>query len=306
VTNELFTPKDQSRSCPRLSIVSSSRRDFIATLYPRLLAFQTVIREIVQRVARITVARRAVQVLQLHRLANYWLSRFPLIKKLPTSGVVYRASRLESIPLALEMFDQEVLYNPSIIPESLSTFVDLGCNVGYFTCWLAHHRGRALKGIMVDANPAAIVEAKWHVTVNGLQDVDPIHGIAGEKSDAVDFYLYDSNICSSSAPPDSTTMSLTGKWTKITVPSVRIGKIWRSRFDATPCDLLKIDIEGSELQFVQQEADFLKIVKTVVVEWHSWRATKEALISELEQQGFRLVKILDESATMGTALLSRQ
>ena len=81
-----------------------------------------------------------------------------MVKKLPGSGIVYRTSRLESIPLAVDMLEKGSLYPPDLLPSPLTSFADLGCNVGYFTCWLAHERGRALKGIMVDANPEVVKE----------------------------------------------------------------------------------------------------------------------------------------------------
>src|SRR5258706_13414439 len=97
--------------------------------------------------------RRSVRWLHLQRVGNWWLHTFPLLKKLPGSGVLYRATRLESIPLAVEMFEKGTLYDASLLPLNFTTFVDLGCNVGYFTCLLAHlAKGRTLPGLMLDAN----------------------------------------------------------------------------------------------------------------------------------------------------------
>jgi hypothetical protein len=91
----------------------------------------------------------------------------------------------------------------------------------------------------------------------------------------------------------------------ISVPALDIGRIWRERFGDLPCDLLKLDIEGSELQFLQLEAEFLKGVKVMIAEWHSWGTTKDAFVQEFERQGFRLNRIIDESETMGTLVCSR-
>src|SRR5881396_818263 len=165
--------------------------------------------------------RRLVQKLRLHRLGNWWLRKFPLVKRLPGSGVIYRATRLESIPLAVEMFEKGNLYDAALLPANFTTFADLGCNVGYFTCWLAHlAQGRPLRGLMLDANPQAVEEAAWHARTNGLSEVFAIHGLAGEgrNGEFAEFYLYDSNICSTSRLPDTQRMNLKGKWEKIRVP----------------------------------------------------------------------------------------
>jgi FkbM family methyltransferase len=262
-------------------------------------------RKVIAALSRSALVRHSAKALRLDKVGNAWLRQRPLVKHLPGSGIIYRATRLESIPLGVEMFEQNILYSPSTIPPAITTFADLGCNVGYFTCWLAHHRGRGLKGLMLDANPEALAEAQWHVRANALSDVQAIHGVAGEAAGSVDFFLYDSNICSASQPPDRGVLDLAGKWRKISVPSVRIGTLWRDRFGNMPCDLLKVDIEGSELNFVREEQEFLSLVKTMIVEWHSWRTTKEMLTDELKRQGLRLDKVLEEGPVMGTALFSR-
>src|SRR5687768_13130777 len=103
-------------------------------------------RKFISWLSRSAAARRTVQLLRLHRIANAWLQRHPLIKRLPGSGVIYRATRIESIPLAQEMFDKGGLYDAALLPKDFTAFADLGCNVGYFTCWLAHlASGRKLK-----------------------------------------------------------------------------------------------------------------------------------------------------------------
>jgi FkbM family methyltransferase len=260
--------------------------------------------ELVNKLSRSATARRAVQVLRLHKLANFGLRHFPRIKKLPGSGVTYRATRLESIPLANEMFEKGTLYDASLLPENFSTFADLGCNVGYFTCWLAHlAQGRKLRGLMLDANPDAVGEAAWHAKANAMPEVFAINGIAGEGApgQSAEFFLYESNICSTSHLTEEARRELKGKWTKISVPCVSIGQLWRDKFGDTRCHLLKIDIEGSELNFLRNEAGFLAQVDAILVEWHTWGATLPQIQELLAEHGFVYVKTIEESEKMGTA-----
>lgn len=252
--------------------------------------------------------RQAVRRLRLHRLGNAWLRRFPRVRQLPGSGVIYRATRLESIPLAHEMFEKGNLYDASLLPAGFATFADLGCNVGYFTCWLAHlARGRALKGLMFDANPQAVEEARWHAQANHLADVFAVHGILGEASPGgtVDFYLYESNICSTSQLPDLEKMGLKGQWTKIAVPCVSLAAEWNRRFGDTRCHLLKIDIEGSEMSFLKAEASVLRLTDSVLIEWHKWRVSLEEVRALLAARGFAYVKTVEENENMGTAFFRR-
>jgi FkbM family methyltransferase len=263
---------------------------------------------LVATLSRSAPLRRLVRTLRLHDLGNGWLARFPRVRTLPGSGVTYRATRMESIPLAHEMFERGALYDAALLPPGFTTFVDLGCNVGYFTCWLGHLAGgRKLKGLMIDANPDAVQEACWHARANGWTEVHGLHGILGESnpSGAVDFYLYESNICSTSQLPDVERMGLKGKWTRISVPCINLEAEWRKRFGDTRCHLLKIDIEGSEMNFLTAEASFLKLADAVLIEWHKWRVSLDQVRSFLEPHGFSFVKTLEENENMGTAFFRR-
>src|SRR5436190_11312107 len=162
-------------------------------------------RKLISTLSRSSLLRRSVQALRLHKLANAALRHRPLVKKLPGSGVIYRATSLESIPLGVEMFEKGLTYDQKFLRGlgAIETFADLGCNVGYFTCLLAHlNPGSPLKGLMIDANAAVVEEARWHAQANGLKDVHALHGVVGEPSPTgeAQFYVYDSSICSSADP----------------------------------------------------------------------------------------------------------
>jgi FkbM family methyltransferase len=263
---------------------------------------------LVATLSRSARLRRLVRSLRLHAVGNAWLRRRPRLRRLPGSAVLYRATRLESIPLAHEMFEKGNLYDASLLPADFTTFADLGCNVGYFTCWLAHlARGRPLRGLMFDANPEAVEEARWHAQANSLSEVFGVHGILGETSPtgAVDFYLYESNICSTSQLPDLEKMGLKGKWTKVAVPCVSLAAEWSRRFGQTRCHLLKIDIEGSEMNFLRAEEAFLRQVDAVLIEWHKWRVSLEEVQGFLGPRGFAYVKTVEENENMGTAFFRR-
>lgn len=253
-------------------------------------------------------ARTLVRSLRLHKLGNWWLRRFPKVKHLPGSGVIYRATRLESIPLATEMFEQGNLYDAGLLPENFTTFVDLGCNVGFFTCWLAHlSPGRKLRGLMLDANPQAVTEAQWHIQANQMSEVFAINGIVGEGAagQSAEFYLYESNICSTSHLTADVKRDLKGKWLKISVPCISLAAAWHRHFGNTRCHLLKIDVEGSEMNFLRAEPDFIALTDAILIEWHIWGTTLDEIKKFLNEHGFTYVKTIEESEKMGTAFFRR-
>ena len=252
--------------------------------------------------------RKTVKAMRLHLLANQWFNLFPVIKTLPSSGIRYRARRVESLGLSAEMFDRGLLYTTSGLPEKVSTFADLGCNVGYFTCWLCDRmKSTDLKGIMVDANFDAVKDARWHVEANHLKNIKVLEGIVGAdgKSEKASFYVHTSNVCSTIAPADGTPRD-SNTWTQIQAPCVKVEENWLKFFGDILCELLKIDIEGSEMDFFRNEPAFLNRVQTILIEWHKWRVSLKELETYLGSKGFSLKSILYEDEGLGTAIFLRK
>jgi FkbM family methyltransferase len=226
---------------------------------------------------------------------------------LPGSNIRYRARRLDSLALSVEMFDQSSLYPHSEIPTPLRTFADIGCNAGYFLCWLCREaKTTSLKGLLVDANDEILEDAKWHVEANGLKDVHVAHGLVGtnKSGETADFYLHPSYTFSS-ANPSPEAISKTS-WVVKKIPCISIEEKWQKYFGDTPCDLLKVDIEGAELDFFRNEPVFMKRVQRIIVEWHKEQVSFETMKDFLAQQGFSLKKITEEKHDVGTAVFVRK
>jgi hypothetical protein len=78
---------------------------------------------------------------------------------------------------------------------------------------------------------------------------------------------------------------------------------WLKLVGEEPCDLLKLDIEGSELDFIRNETAFLQRTKTIFIEWHKWRGvTLDEVKNLLGRQGFLLKRVLQEEEAAGTAV----
>ena len=107
---------------------------------------------------------------------------------------------------------------------------------------------------------------------NGFENVRVMWGVVGAettaKTDA--FFLHPDDAGSSRFPKSPSAHITRNRWQRIEVPSLSLDTAWRSHFDDLPCDLLKIDIEGSEASFVEKEANFLRSVRMLVVEIHHW------------------------------------
>ena len=259
--------------------------------------------KLIRQLSNFTRLRKAARFLRLYKVVNLYLRFFPIVKQLP-SGIAYRARWVESILLSRQMLESGAMYPRSKLPTQVERFVDLGCNVGYFACWLAELSGaRPLQGLMIDANPEVVKEANWHARANHWHEVFAVHGIAGARSESgrADSYLYWSNYCSSTAPNPS----LHGPWKRTVVPCLDVGELWRQKFGSARCQLLKVDIEGSEMDFFRVEQPFLEQVDTILMEWHKWRVQLPEVERLLATSGFKLAELLEEQELVGTGLFRR-
>jgi len=233
--------------------------------------------------------------LKFHKLYNHWLYQHPRIRKMPGSNVLYRSRRTESVSLAFEMLEGGSTYDTQFLPQNYQTFCDLGCNVGYFPCMLAVNTPKPLKGIMIDANPEVVEEARWHVKTNQWNDVHVYHGIVGEKSKnagQAEFYVHEANTLSRKTLLEGNRKN---DFKKITAPIVSVSEEWKKNFADERCNVLKVDIEGAELIFFQQETEFLKLVDVIFVECHQSHVPFEDMKNYLVSKGFNLLFVEEKS-----------
>ena len=135
-----------------------------------------------------------------------------------------------------------------------------------------------------------VAEAKWHMARNGLLNCVVIHGAVGlpPSQTSVNFFVHPSSSASSVVPyMPGRQVPAKGKISNVTVPAVSVASEWRRTFGDIPVDLLKIDIEGKERDFIELEAALLRTrVRRIVLEWHKWCVTLAELDDALAAIGF--------------------
>lgn len=247
----------------------------------------------VARLDRWSFFHRAVKALRIRQIFSATLSLIPLKRHLKSSGTHYEIRDLESFFLANEIFKEQV-YDEIFAGEKIDSLIDLGCNVGYFICYAKHRLGKVnFKGLGVDANPYLIERAKRHVRLNQLEQVNIVHGLAGGEGKACTFFIYPSHLGSSQFSLFEPGKEPKGKWKEIKVSCLQVEEQWNARFGSeSSVDLLKVDIEGSEGRFFEQEFSLLKRVKRLIVEWHKWIVKPEDYAELLNRAGFVKSRIL--------------
>jgi FkbM family methyltransferase len=248
---------------------------------------------------------KAIKALRLVELASKMLSMRPLRRKLP-NGTRYRVRYGESLLMADEIFNRQVYRDP-FEGRDIKTFVDLGSNVGYFTCYAMERIGRAdAFGLSVDANPKMAAETKFHIDDNGWKNVLGVSGVVGYPLglEEASFFLNPSNI-SGSATVLNPNIPAKGAQQEIKVPTVDLNKAWRDHAGDRPVDVLKVDVEGFEVKVLDTIPELLKRTNTVVLEWHKWITPREPVDEVLGRAGLRFSKIVTEDAHCGVAYYER-
>ena len=160
--------------------------------------------------------------------------------------------------------------------------LDLGANKGYFT---ARAATMARQVIAVEPNPVSHALCKANITLNGLGDKVRLHQMAVlEKPGRISFHIAaDSACCTTLDRPDVTH--------EITVDAATVTELIA---DVERIDLLKMDIEGSELGVLlaPSSAEWLGKVERIVMEYHPMyydEATRMTMVERLESLGFRVI-----------------
>jgi FkbM family methyltransferase len=247
---------------------------------------------------------RTIKALRLVELASKILALRPLRRTLP-GGTRYRVRYGESLLMADEIFKREVYRDP-FIGRDAKTFVDLGSNVGYFTCYAADRIGPGAIGLAVDANPKMAEETQWHCELNGWPQVKGVWSVVGFPTDVerAPFFLNPSNI-SGSATVLNPNIPAKGAQTEITVPTIDLNRAWREHAGDAPVDVMKVDVEGFEVKVLETIPELLKRTRSVVLEWHKWVTPRDPVDDVLGRAGLRFVKIVTEDPHCGVAFYER-
>jgi FkbM family methyltransferase len=230
------------------------------------------------------------------KFMNWLLGVVGIMRSVPGTSLRYRLRYLDTAVLARGIFtDGEYrMLAPDI--DSIETVIDLGCNVGLFPLYLcAIGRRRDFRGVLVDGNPQMVAEAKTNLGMNGLlEKFQVVHGIAGGPPGTTQDFCITQNTMSSTMHGEILGSQIGVK--RISVPVVDVWAIFR---EACPgdrkCDLLKVDIEGCELDFLRSNPELLAMTQSVVVEFHKHACSYADIHDLLCAAGFVAAEVVDDA-----------
>jgi FkbM family methyltransferase len=249
--------------------------------------------------------REVLKIFKVHLFVDLFLRFFP--RQGIFGDYTYPVASLEAWLVEKEIFKGGI-YDGVFDLSQVETFADLGCNRGFFSVWLAEKSRCKLKGILVEANPALIPEVDRLLKKNAFDGMRVFNGAAGAGLDGAEVEILVPPTDVGAGLKTATERSLSGdKCDLVKVPALCVGEVWRRRFpNGERCDLLKIDIEGAEQRFFEEEKGFLRIVERLVVEVHETMTSLEDVKKNLSLQGFSLVKESKEDSKTSLIFAERK
>jgi FkbM family methyltransferase len=256
-----------------------------------------------------SVARR----LRARQWINAALARHPIRRVLPGSGVRYDITNFETLAVETAYLSTEALVRYAKIfgPNLPATFIDLGCSSGLFPCLLAHLAcGHTPRGLCVDASEVQVHLSQKTVTLNAWPDVHVRHGLVGSKTGRAaesEFFLHPTSLGSSQFAYQDSDSGHPPDWQRVIVPTIDVPELWTQLFGVeTRCACLKIDIEGSEMNFLRQSVPFLSRIDFILLEWHAWTTTRDEVVGFLAKYGFDLASTIEDMPRHGLLFFRRR
>lgn len=161
------------------------------------------------------------------------------------------------------------------------TFVDIGSNMGQYSLPIAKRVGSKGRVIAADANPENIMNLRKNIEINNLGNVTALHLAVSDHDGQSTFYL----------TGESGTGSLLQRGDAaqpIQIQSITLDSLVKS-LNVDDVDLLKIDVEGSEIECIRGGRLALKNTRHVIIECHSTQNRK--LAEEILEADFTIKEV---------------
>jgi FkbM family methyltransferase len=200
--------------------------------------------------------------------------------------------------------EYEILFN-NMDFRDISTVLDLGCNVGFFTLFTEHyirfHFGHAnkLRFLMIDANRICVDMSLKNIRKNSMSNqCHIVEGLIGKRGTEKNFYISRQLGRSSSVDRHQVQKTISTK------PVDLCGLAGELNFGKF--DLIKVDLEGAESEFLEEYPDIISSARYMIVEWHSTCGLSwEAFAAKLEGLQFVHIKTSQQNEGSRTSLFQK-
>ena len=200
----------------------------------------------------------------------------------PDAELTYRLDRGDIRTVAEVWISRAYELPPTVPLRRIRTIVDLGANIGLTGVWLARRYG-CERLIAVEPSPENAELTRLNLEQNGVPTTvlqAAVGGTSGIASFALD---------------RESTLGRLGDGA-LRVPVVTMDEVLGRLTPEARVDLLKMDIEGGEMDIIDGEADWLNRVDVIIAELHPKYGDTEAVVRRLEARGFHTQRVASGSA----------
>ena len=169
--------------------------------------------------------------------------------------------------------------------------IDCGAHIGIATLYFKVLYPSA-KVIAIEANPENVKILKKNIEFGKLKDVTVVEGAISTSEISLPFYI-DPNPKDPWSWGDTTIPNLFGK--DVARKEISVKSVHLDKYLTNSVDLIKLDIEGGELEALEAIESKLKFVKQLILEVHTTETMPKDIIAQvrtlLEKSGFDVSEI---------------
>jgi FkbM family methyltransferase len=203
-----------------------------------------------------------------------------------------------------EIFEERTYLKHGIVLSDDSLVVDAGANVGLFTVFVKQEFPGA-RVLAVEPIPPIHQALRGNLESRGITGVETLHTALGRQAESgVHFTFYPSLPGNSTRYPEQKkvgqelTVQAIGQdavdrimqGVDVEVEVDRLSAVLREWAPDAPVDLLKIDVEGAELEVLEGlDAEDWPRVKQVIIEVQDLDGRLDKVVATLDEQGFHVI-----------------
>ena len=200
-----------------------------------------------------------------------------------------KESSASSIMTFLEIFKyRQHTKHPEFLGKKDNIVFDIGANEGFYTLWMKRNNPK-LKIVALEPVPSTFKLIEKNVRSNKLKDVILVNKALTSKKGKIKFEIVPevSAICATDINFQKRPWLDTGRIKKIRVNSTSLNDLCKE-FRIDHIDILKMDVEGSEMEILKSSKKMLKNISKIIIEFHS-KKLKRDCINLLKKSGFKFV-----------------
>jgi FkbM family methyltransferase len=222
----------------------------------------------------------------------------PLLRRFKLTQTLRRGSRAIHVDIPVEhvelsIYNEIFLKNGYQMPfplEEVESVLDIGANVGFATLYFFLQCPNVKRIVMVEANPQLMEKIRKNLSTAQV-DAEVLTGVVSAlPQPTIDFGIAGRHNSSRLLVAETADARQTALQFEKIVPvrNYSLASLLQT-LDLDTVSLLKMDIEGAEIDILEKEAASLRAAKYICIELHGGPQVNQRLKNVLADNGFEIV-----------------